>query len=61
LYLHADQQRLADLETRVAGGRPIAQWPRLEAGRSDDLGTGKRRLEALSAQFNNRKYAFPRL
>jgi predicted dithiol-disulfide oxidoreductase (DUF899 family) len=24
------------------GGRPIAQWPRLEAGRSDDLATGKR-------------------
>jgi predicted dithiol-disulfide oxidoreductase (DUF899 family) len=24
------------------GGRPIAQWPRLEAGRSDDLRTGKR-------------------
>jgi predicted dithiol-disulfide oxidoreductase (DUF899 family) len=24
------------------GGRPIAQWPRLEAGHSDDLGTGKR-------------------
>ena len=22
------------------GGRPIAQWPRLEAGRSDDLGAG---------------------
>jgi predicted dithiol-disulfide oxidoreductase (DUF899 family) len=22
------------------GGRPIGQWPRLEAGRSDDLGTG---------------------
>jgi predicted dithiol-disulfide oxidoreductase (DUF899 family) len=22
------------------GGRPIAQWPRLEAGRSDDLGVG---------------------
>jgi hypothetical protein len=21
------------------GGRPIAQWPRLEAGRSDDLGS----------------------
>jgi Bacterial protein of unknown function (DUF899) len=21
------------------GGRPIAQWPRLDAGRSDDLGT----------------------
>ena len=25
------------------GGRPIAQWPRLEAGRSDDLGTAGRR------------------
>jgi predicted dithiol-disulfide oxidoreductase (DUF899 family) len=25
------------------GGRPIAQWPRLEAGRSDDLGTAPRR------------------
>ena len=24
------------------GGRPIAQWPRLEAGRSDDLGTAGR-------------------
>ena len=23
------------------GGRPIAQWPRLEAGYSDDLGTGR--------------------
>jgi predicted dithiol-disulfide oxidoreductase (DUF899 family) len=23
------------------GGRPIAQWPRLQAGRSDDLGTGR--------------------
>ena len=23
-------------------GRPISQWPRLKAGRSDDLGTGKR-------------------
>jgi hypothetical protein len=22
----------------AAAGRPIAQWPRLEAGRSDDLG-----------------------
>ncbi len=22
------------------GGRPIAQWPRLQAGRPDDLGTG---------------------
>ena len=25
-----------------AGGRPIAQWSRLHAGRSDDLGTGAR-------------------
>jgi predicted dithiol-disulfide oxidoreductase (DUF899 family) len=25
------------------GGRPIAQWPRLEAGRSDDLGTTPRK------------------
>jgi predicted dithiol-disulfide oxidoreductase (DUF899 family) len=25
-----------------ANGRPIAQWPRLEAGRSDDLGTARR-------------------
>ena len=24
-------------------GRPIAQWPRLKAGHSDDLGTGSRR------------------
>jgi hypothetical protein len=24
------------------GGRPIAQWPRLAAGRSDDLGTDRR-------------------
>jgi predicted dithiol-disulfide oxidoreductase (DUF899 family) len=24
------------------GGRPIAQWPRLAAGRPDDMGTGKR-------------------
>lgn len=24
------------------GGRPIAQWPRIDAGRSDDLGSGKR-------------------
>jgi predicted dithiol-disulfide oxidoreductase (DUF899 family) len=24
------------------GGRPISQWSRIEAGRSDDLGTGKR-------------------
>jgi predicted dithiol-disulfide oxidoreductase (DUF899 family) len=23
-------------------GRPIAQWPRLQAGHSDDLGTGTR-------------------
>lgn len=29
-----------DLTTRV-NGRPIAQWPRIEAGRSDDLGPGR--------------------
>ena len=29
-------------EPEWPGGRPIAQWSRLEAGRSDDLGTGKR-------------------
>lgn len=29
-------------EPEWPGGRPIAQWPRLAAGRSDDLGTGKR-------------------
>jgi predicted dithiol-disulfide oxidoreductase (DUF899 family) len=27
------------MTTLRAHGRPIAQWPRLEAGRSDDLGT----------------------
>jgi predicted dithiol-disulfide oxidoreductase (DUF899 family) len=27
----------------AAGGRPIAQWPRLEAGRSDDLAAGTTR------------------
>jgi predicted dithiol-disulfide oxidoreductase (DUF899 family) len=29
-------------EPEWPGGRPIAQWPRLEAGRSDDLGTTRR-------------------
>jgi predicted dithiol-disulfide oxidoreductase (DUF899 family) len=29
-------------EPEWPGGRPIAQWPRLEAGRSDDLGTPSR-------------------
>ena len=28
-------------EPEWPGGRPIAQWPRLEAGYSDDLGTGR--------------------
>jgi hypothetical protein len=27
-------------ESPWPGGRPTAQWPRLNAGRSDDLGTG---------------------
>jgi predicted dithiol-disulfide oxidoreductase (DUF899 family) len=29
------------------GGRPIAQWPRLEAGHSDDLGTGTPRKQSI--------------
>jgi predicted dithiol-disulfide oxidoreductase (DUF899 family) len=29
-------------EPEWPGGRPIAQWHRLEAGHSDDLGTGGR-------------------
>jgi hypothetical protein len=28
--------------TREPGGRPIAQWPRLDAGRSDGLTVGPR-------------------
>ena len=31
------------------GGRPIAQWPRLEAGRSDDLGTARTSAPAGSS------------
>lgn len=34
-------KRPADDNTRI-NGRPIAQWSRLEAGRSDDLGTSQR-------------------
>jgi predicted dithiol-disulfide oxidoreductase (DUF899 family) len=30
-------------EPKWPGGRPIAQWPRLQAGRSDDLGTTRKR------------------
>jgi hypothetical protein len=39
---NANSQRLADVEPEWPGGRPIAEWPRLEAGRSDDLNTGHR-------------------
>ena len=31
-----------DKHTYRIDGRPITQWPRLKAGFSDDLGTGKR-------------------
>ena len=32
--------REGDAIAAAPGGRPIAQWPRLEAGRSDDLAVG---------------------
>jgi predicted dithiol-disulfide oxidoreductase (DUF899 family) len=35
-------QRRAGKERVREGGRPTAQWPRLKAGYSDDLGTGAR-------------------
>jgi predicted dithiol-disulfide oxidoreductase (DUF899 family) len=35
-------QREINREVFRTNGRPIAQWSRLEAGRSDDLGTGGR-------------------
>ena len=31
------------MDTLRADGRPRAQWPRLKAGYSDDLGTGRRK------------------
>ena len=36
------QQWEANADQFRSGGRPIAQWPRLKAGYSDDLGTGNR-------------------
>jgi len=36
------QQWEADANQLRTNARPIAQWPRLEAGHSDDLGTGSR-------------------
>ena len=36
------QQWEADANQLRTNGRPIAQWSRLEAGHSDDLGTGRR-------------------
>jgi predicted dithiol-disulfide oxidoreductase (DUF899 family) len=35
-------QRIKGTADYRIDGRPIAQWPRLKAGYSDDLGTGKR-------------------
>ena len=35
-------QRFAGKQNFRADGRPIPQWPRLNAGHSDDLGTGSR-------------------
>jgi predicted dithiol-disulfide oxidoreductase (DUF899 family) len=35
-------QRLAGKQVTRTEGRPTAQWPRLKAGHSDDLGTGRR-------------------
>lgn len=36
-------QKSEGKERMRTDGRPISQWPRLKAGRSDDLGTGGRR------------------
>jgi predicted dithiol-disulfide oxidoreductase (DUF899 family) len=36
------QQWQVDSSNQRTHGRPIAQWSRLEAGRSDDLGTASR-------------------
>ena len=35
-------QRFKGTERIRINGRPTAQWSRLKAGRSDDLGTGRR-------------------
>jgi predicted dithiol-disulfide oxidoreductase (DUF899 family) len=35
-------QRLKSKQHMRIGGRPTAQWARLKAGYSDDLGTGRR-------------------
>ncbi len=35
-------QRFEGAQNFRTNGRPIAQWSRIEAGRSDDLGTGRR-------------------
>jgi hypothetical protein len=41
-HLHTHEQWLAHMATRVAGGGSIGLWPRMMAGYSDDLGTGRR-------------------
>jgi predicted dithiol-disulfide oxidoreductase (DUF899 family) len=35
-------QRFTSEQVTRTDGRPTAQWPRLKAGYSDDLGTGRR-------------------
>jgi len=35
-------QRFKGKQNTRTDGRPTAQWSRLKAGRSDDLGTGRR-------------------
>ena len=49
------QARPARLATSVsvAGRTPVVQWPRLEAGRSDDLGTAGRALTGSRRVLNS--------
>ncbi len=46
-------QTVANRELRT-NGRPTAQWSRLAAGRSDDLGTAGRRADPSSASSRSR-------
>ena len=43
-----------DWEPEWPGGRPIAQWPRLQAGRSDDLGASHHRAHDPVTQTRER-------
>ena len=52
-------QRLEGKQRMRTDGRPISQWPRLKAGRSDDLGTsGRRAIPARHVQ--TQECALPR-